>query len=78
MIYPHLLYCIVIWGSTFKTYLEKLSVLQNKTLRIVAGGNWLNNTTKCYAKLNILKLDDLYKFEIATLMQQLVKNKLPP
>ena len=40
MIHPHLLYGIVIWGSTFKTYLGKLSVLQNKALRIVARGNW--------------------------------------
>ena len=37
MIHPHLFYGIVIWGSTFKTYLGKLSVLQNKALIIVAG-----------------------------------------
>ena len=78
MIHPHLLYGIVIWGSTFKTYLGKLSVLQNKALRIVAGGNWSDNATQCYAKLNVLKLNDLYKFEIARLMHQLVNNKLPP
>ena len=68
MIYPHLLYGIVIWGSTFKTYLGKLSVLQNKALRITAGSNWLDNATQYFAKLNVLKLDDLYKFEIAKLM----------
>ena len=76
-IHPHLLYGIVSWGSTFKTYLGKLSVLQNKALRIIAGGNWLDNATQYYAKLNDLKLDDLYKFEIAKLMHQLVNNKLP-
>ena len=78
MIPPHLLYGIVIGRSTFKTYQGKLSVLQNKALRIVAGGNWLDNTTQYYAKLNVLKLDNLYKFEIAKLMHQLVNNKLPP
>ena len=36
-------------------------MLQNEALKIV-GGNWLDNATKCYAKLNILKLGDLYKF----------------
>ena len=76
--HPHLLYGIVIWGSTFKTYLGKLSVLQNEALRIIAGGNWLDNATQYYAKLNVLKLDDLCKFEIAKLMLQLVNNKLSP
>ena len=77
MIHPYLLYGIVIWGSTFKTYLGKLSILQNKVLKIIAGGNWLDNATQYYAKLNVLKLDDLYKFEISKLMHQLVNNKLP-
>ena len=39
LIYSLFLYGIVIWSSTFKTYLGKLSVLQNKALRIIAGGN---------------------------------------
>ena len=40
MIHPHLRYGVVIWGSTFKTHLGKLWILQNKALRIIAGGNW--------------------------------------
>ena len=57
-IYSHLLYGIVIWGSTFKTYLGKLSVLQNKALGTVAGGKYLDNATECYAKSNITKMND--------------------
>ena len=38
-IHPHRFYVIVIWGSTFKTYLGKLSLLQNKAFRIIAGGH---------------------------------------
>ena len=52
MIHPHLLNGIVIWGSTFKIYQGKLLVLQNKVLRIVAGGNRLDKATECHAKLN--------------------------
>ena len=78
MIHPHLLYGIVIWVSTFKTFQDKLSVLQNKALRIVAGGNWLDKATECYAKLNILKLDDLNKIEITKLMHRLANTKLLP
>ena len=78
MIHPHLLHGIVIRGSTLKASSGKLSVLRNKALKIIAGGNWLDNATHYCEKLNILKLDDLYKFEIAKLMHQLVNNKLLP
>ena len=61
---------------------SSLLVLQNKVLRVEAGGieflNWVGNVTQYYTKINVLKLDDLYKFEIIKLMHQLVTNKLPP
>jgi len=31
--YPHLLYAIPVWGSTYKTYLQKISTLQNKAVK---------------------------------------------
>ena len=34
MIYAHLLYAIPIWGSTYKSYPLKISILQNKAVRI--------------------------------------------
>ena len=34
LIYPHLLYAISIWGSTYKSHLHKISILQNKAVRI--------------------------------------------
>jgi len=33
LIHPHLLYSLVAWGSTFPTYLAKLSSLQNKAVK---------------------------------------------
>ena len=38
----------------------------------------MDNATQYYVKLNILKLYDLFKFEIVKLMHQLVDYKLPP
>ena len=34
LIYPHLLYANPIWGSTYKSYLHKISILQNKAVGI--------------------------------------------
>ena len=32
LIYPHIKYGIVAWGSTYKTYLKRLEVIQNKAI----------------------------------------------
>ena len=32
LIYPHLLYAIPIWGSAYKSYLHKISILQKKAV----------------------------------------------
>jgi len=35
LVLPHLLYGIVVWGATFKTYQAKLGTLQNKAVKAV-------------------------------------------
>ena len=35
ILYPHLLYGIVVWGSTYKSYLQRLVSLQNKAVRLI-------------------------------------------
>ena len=36
LIYPHLLYAIPIWGSTYNTYLHKIVALQNKAVKLIS------------------------------------------
>ena len=56
---------IITWSSTYKTYLKKLVTLQNKAVKIVGNGTWNDRATPYYAKLKILKLQDLVKLETA-------------
>jgi len=77
MIHPYLLYGIVIWGTTFKTYLKRLSTLQNRAVKIIAGVYWRDNATPYFATLNILKLEDIYKHEIAKLMHKCAHKNTP-
>ena len=39
ILHPHLLYGIIVWGSTYKSYLQKLVSLQNKGSRLITGTN---------------------------------------
>ena len=77
LFHPHLLYGLVAWGSTFPTYMSKLESLQNKAVKIIGGGTTRESPTPFYGQLKILKLTDLYKFEIAKLVHDFLHDKLP-
>ena len=58
------------WASTYKTYLNKLEELSSKTpLR--------NPITPLYRRSGILKLNDLFDFEVTKLMHQIIHRKTP-
>ena len=57
------------WGSTFPTYMSKLESLQNKAVKIKNQVVVLpEKPNSIYGQLKILKLTDLYEFEIAKLV----------
>ena len=76
-IHPHLLYGLLIWGSSFLSHLKKLTVLQNKAIKLIGGGFPRDRVTPFYYKLNILKLSDLFKLEIGKFVHVHFNNKLP-
>ena len=56
------------WDFTFPTYLHKLAFIQNKAVKLIGGGHFLESSTHFYAKLKILKLLDLHKCETTKLV----------
>ena len=73
----HLQYGIIIWGSTFKSYLKKLNILQNKAVKIIAGGLWFERATPFYAKLKFFKIQDMYLLELALFVFKFQTKQLP-
>ena len=76
-IHPHLSYSLPIWGSSFPSLLKKLTVLQNKAIKLIGGGLPRDRATPFHYKLNILKLSDLFKLEIGKFVHAHFNNKLP-
>src|SRR5271156_1438740 len=62
MIYQHLIYCIVVWGSTCHTSLHKLEIMQKGIVRIMTHLSYLAPTKPLFVKLNFLKIYDIYTF----------------
>ena len=75
-VHPHLLYALPVWGCTFPSYLRKLQCLQNKAIRIIFNSNRLTSVTPIFHALEILKIEDLFKYEVGKLMFQFSKKTL--
>ena len=73
----HSLHAVLIWGSTCSTYKNCLRVLQNIAVRAIAGFHRHQHISLAFTKLGILKLDDLFKLEIANFMFNYSNNTLP-
>jgi len=68
---------ISVWGATFSSYKDRLLVLQNNAVRAINEVKQTQHISPYYLINSILKLDDLYKFEIAKLMFLYSKRLLP-
>lgn len=79
LVFPHLLYGILGWGSSNSSILHPLQVLQNKIIRIICFTKRNEHVTNnsLFQKLNILKLKDIYYLEMAKFMYQFEKGELP-
>ena len=68
LIYSQLQYCITSWGSAIKTVLKPIKVIQNRVVRMITRSHFRTHSSPLYNQLNILKLEDIYKFKLSKLI----------
>ena len=61
-VYPHLNYCIHVWGKAYETHLYHLIVLQIKAIRKPNGGPPRTNVDSLYVMQNILSVKRIYSY----------------
>ena len=76
LVHPHLTFGILIWGSTYKSYLNTLQLSQNKVMRAITKQRWFDRITPIYRRLQVLRINDLYKLETAKFMHQFSDKSL--
>ena len=64
LIYPYLSYCLIVWGSASTSMLHKLFMLQKRAIRIVARSHYVAASNPLFARLNMLKISDIYTFQV--------------
>ena len=76
-IYPYLIYCNHVWGSTYEGRLDNLHLLQKKILRIIAGVKPWEHTDPLYKQYGILKLKDINMYMIGHFMYKYHTDQPP-
>ena len=87
LVFSHLSYGVQAWGSACNTYLDVLRIIQNKAVRILSGKQYfqiygeapgpLPSSNPLYKELKILKLSDIYRFNIAKFVYQTLCDESP-
>lgn len=75
--YPHLLYGITLWGSTYNIHLNKVIITQKKLIRVIAKAEYNAHTEPLFKRLKLLKLTDIYKLQIAKFVFFYSTHSLP-
>ena len=80
LIYPYLYYGLMSWGTACQTKLNKIKIRQNKCIHSIFFANKRESSTPYYALLQILKLENIFKFKIGSLIHKIVylKDETPP
>jgi hypothetical protein len=59
LVYPYLTYCLITWGNTYHTTLNRLFILQKKIVRLITFSDYNDHTNPLFLKLKIIKMYDL-------------------
>ena len=77
LILPYLNYGILVWGNTHQSLLDKILLLQKKSLRIIFNLNMRAHTDDLFCSNKLLKVKDLYLFQLGQFMFNYKNNNLP-
>lgn len=77
LIHPHLSYGLLAWGNACTSYLQKTFVLQKRAIRHITRSAYNSHSEPLFKQLNILKLRDLYEYEVTVFMQKYRLHTLP-
>ena len=71
--YPHLQYCLSIWGGAPPTTLLPLLRKQKSIIRAMLFEPNISPSSPLFLKLNLLKLDEIYSFKLGLIMHKQIK-----
>ena len=77
LIASHLQHCTLLWANSHITNIRKLQLLQRKAIRIITSSHYIAHTDPLFSTTKLLKLDDLYKYQVGIFMHKVTHCQLP-
>ena len=77
LIYPHLIYCIEVWGTAADIHINSLFKLQKKAIRIIKSAPYRAQTLPLFTEMKLLPLHKIYDYCLLLFMFKFVKGLLP-
>ena len=68
LVYPYLIYCVSVWGSTYQSNLSRVFLLQKKIIRRISKVSFDSHTDVLFKENGILKFFDIYFYQIGKFM----------
>ena len=76
-VYPHLCYCIEVWGNASQVHMLVLINLQKKILRIIASKRYREHCAPLFSKFKIFDIEQIYKFFVILFVYKYQRKLLP-
>ena len=84
LIYSHIIYAIEVWGSAFKSELDKILILQKRVMRLMSFNDVfpttpgpISSTDPIFVKLNCMKVEDIYKYQVSKFVFKCLNRTTP-
>jgi ribonuclease P/MRP protein subunit RPP40 len=74
-VYPVILYGVSVWGAASASKLERIHVLQKKSVRIIANVAFYAHTLSLFKKYDILKIVQVYQYSVCLYTHEIVHGK---
>ena len=75
--YPYFIYCNQVWGSNYRTSLEKLFLLQKKMIRIITSSPFRAHTVPLFIANQMLDVYDINDYMVSIFMYKNIKSEVP-
>ena len=73
----YLCYCNLVWGSTYKSNLKRLTILQKRAIRIVSRSACDAHTDPIFKELRFLKTKGIHLLQLGQFMYSFSTRNLP-
>ena len=77
LIYPYLIYGLILWGNTYESNLNPIIVLQKRVVRTITFANFDEHSSPLFKVLGILKFSDLISLQNLQFMHDFNNHTLP-